>query len=107
MQLFVGLGNPGDKYRGNRHNIGFMAIDAIAADHHFPPFRQKFSGLITEGEIAGEPCNCIQSNPCDSSEGSNSIMIELPLISSQVPIGEADLTATIETPRHRPARPGG
>ena len=31
MQLFVGLGNPGDKYRGNRHNIGFMAIDAIAA----------------------------------------------------------------------------
>ena len=54
MQLFVGLGNPGDKYRGNRHNIGFMAIDAIAAHHHFPPFRQKFSGLITEGEIAGE-----------------------------------------------------
>lgn len=54
MQLFVGLGNPGDKYSGNRHNIGFMAIDAIAERHNFPAFRQKYSGLIAEGEIAGE-----------------------------------------------------
>lgn len=54
MQLLVGLGNPGDKYRNNRHNIGFMAIDAIAARHGFPPFRQKFSGLVSEGTIAGE-----------------------------------------------------
>jgi PTH1 family peptidyl-tRNA hydrolase len=54
MQLLVGLGNPGDKYRNNRHNIGFMAIDAIASRHGFPPFRQKFAGLISEGSIAGE-----------------------------------------------------
>lgn len=54
MQLLVGLGNPGDKYRNNRHNIGFMAIDAIARRHNFPPFRQKFAGLISEGGIAGE-----------------------------------------------------
>jgi PTH1 family peptidyl-tRNA hydrolase len=54
MQLFVGLGNPGEKYRGNRHNVGFMAVDAIARQHNFPPFRQKFSGLITEGTIEGE-----------------------------------------------------
>lgn len=54
MQLFVGLGNPGDKYRNNRHNIGFMAIDAIAGRHAFPPFRSKFAGLVSEGAIAGE-----------------------------------------------------
>jgi len=54
MQLLVGLGNPEEKYRNNRHNIGFMAIDAIARRHSFPPFRQKFAGLISEGNIAGE-----------------------------------------------------
>jgi PTH1 family peptidyl-tRNA hydrolase len=54
MQLIVGLGNPGDKYRNNRHNVGFMAIDAIAARHGFAAFRQKFSGLVAEGSIAGE-----------------------------------------------------
>lgn len=54
MHLLVGLGNPGDKYRFNRHNIGFMAADAIAAHHGFSPFRQKFNGLIAEGIIAGE-----------------------------------------------------
>ncbi|HQZ12557.1 MAG TPA: aminoacyl-tRNA hydrolase [Devosia sp.] len=54
MQLIVGLGNPGDKYKHNRHNVGFMAIDAIASRHGFPAFRQKHQGLIAEGSIAGE-----------------------------------------------------
>ncbi|RUT34962.1 aminoacyl-tRNA hydrolase [Arsenicitalea aurantiaca] len=53
MHLLVGLGNPGDQYRANRHNIGFMAIDAIARQHTFSPFRQKFSGLLAEGEVEG------------------------------------------------------
>jgi PTH1 family peptidyl-tRNA hydrolase len=54
MHLLVGLGNPGDKYRTNRHNIGFMAADAIASRHGIGPFRQKFQGLIAEGQIGGE-----------------------------------------------------
>ena len=54
MHLIVGLGNPGDKYRNNRHNIGFMAADAIASRHRFPPFRDKFKGVVAEGTIDGE-----------------------------------------------------
>lgn len=54
MQLWVGLGNPGAKYAGNRHNIGFMAVDRIAETHDFPPWRAKFQGLLTEGRIGTE-----------------------------------------------------
>ncbi len=54
MHLIVGLGNPGDKYSRNRHNIGFLAVEEIARRQHFPPFREKFKGLVTEGTIAGE-----------------------------------------------------
>ena len=53
MKLFVGLGNPGPKYAGNRHNIGFMALDRIAEDHGFAPWRGKFQGAITEGVLNG------------------------------------------------------
>lgn len=51
MKLFVGLGNPGPKYAGNRHNIGFMALDRIAEDHGFSPWRKKFQGLVSEGKF--------------------------------------------------------
>ena len=51
MQLFVGLGNPGSKYAQNRHNVGFMALDAIASDHGFSPWRAKFDGQIAEGRL--------------------------------------------------------
>ncbi|NYS25471.1 aminoacyl-tRNA hydrolase [Rhodobacteraceae bacterium 2376] len=54
MQLFVGLGNPGPKYAANRHNIGFMALDRIAADHGFAPWRGKFQGQLAEGRLGGE-----------------------------------------------------
>ena len=51
MLLFVGLGNPGKDYAGNRHNIGFMAIEAIARAWNFPAFRKKHQGLVSEGTI--------------------------------------------------------
>ncbi|MEO1705635.1 MAG: aminoacyl-tRNA hydrolase [Pseudomonadota bacterium] len=54
MQLFVGLGNPGGKYERNRHNIGFMAVDRIASDHGFGPWRSKFQGLVSEGTLGSE-----------------------------------------------------
>jgi PTH1 family peptidyl-tRNA hydrolase len=54
MQLWVGLGNPGAKYAANRHNIGWMALDRIAADHGFGPWRAKFQGSLCEGTLAGQ-----------------------------------------------------
>jgi len=54
MQLWVGLGNPGAKYALQRHNVGFMAADAIAEVHEFAPWQKKFRSLIAEGRIASE-----------------------------------------------------
>ena len=54
MLLFVGLGNPGERYVANRHNIGFMAVQAIARRHGITPWRRKFQGVAVEGEIGGE-----------------------------------------------------
>ena len=51
MRLFVGLGNPGTKYAGNRHNIGFMALDRIAEDHGLGPWRSRFQGQLAEGRL--------------------------------------------------------
>ena len=54
MKLIVGLGNPGSKYARNRHNIGFMAVDRIAGDHGFGPWKAKFQGEIAEGRLGGD-----------------------------------------------------
>jgi peptidyl-tRNA hydrolase, PTH1 family len=54
MLLFVGLGNPGELYAGNRNNIGFMAMQAVAKRHNIAPWRRKFSGLAVEGAIGAE-----------------------------------------------------
>ena len=53
MHLLAGLGNPGAKYAGNRHNVGFMVVDEIHRRFGFTPFRLKFDGDLSEGSIAG------------------------------------------------------
>ena len=54
MRLLVGLGNPGSKYQGNRHNIGFMVLDEIARRHGFSPWRRRFQGETADGTIGGD-----------------------------------------------------
>lgn len=54
MQLWTGLGNPGAAYGGHRHNVGFMAVDRIAADHGFSPWRRAFKGEAVEGRFGAE-----------------------------------------------------
>jgi len=56
MILIVGLGNPGSRHARNRHNIGFMAIEAIARAHRIGPFRSRFQGMFAEGPIGGIRC---------------------------------------------------
>jgi PTH1 family peptidyl-tRNA hydrolase len=54
MLLLVGLGNPGSDYAGHRHNVGFMAVDAIHRRHGFPPWRRRFQAEVAEGTLAGD-----------------------------------------------------
>ncbi len=54
MLLLVGLGNPGAKYENNRHNVGFMAVDALHDRYGKGPYRSKFGGHLAEAEIGGE-----------------------------------------------------
>lgn len=54
MQLWVGLGNPGAQYAMHRHNVGFMAVDAIAAVHRFAASAKKFRGWLQEGRVGGD-----------------------------------------------------
>lgn len=54
MRLIVGLGNPGARYAGNRHNIGFLALDEMARVHRAGPWRRKFQGEVTEATLGTE-----------------------------------------------------
>jgi peptidyl-tRNA hydrolase, PTH1 family len=54
MLLFVGLGNPGARHAGNRHNVGFMVVESIAKRHGIGPWRRRFQGVAAEGSIGTE-----------------------------------------------------
>jgi PTH1 family peptidyl-tRNA hydrolase len=54
MQIWAGLGNPGARYALQRHNVGFMAADAIAEVHGFGPWQKKFRSLVAEGRVGSK-----------------------------------------------------
>jgi peptidyl-tRNA hydrolase, PTH1 family len=60
MRLVVGLGNPGSRYTGQRHNIGFMAVDELHRHFSLGPWRKRFDGVTAEGEIGGERVLCLK-----------------------------------------------
>ena len=60
ISVLVGLGNPGKAHARQRHNIGFMAIDAIAAAHGFPPFASRHQGRMSQKSLAGKKCILFQ-----------------------------------------------
>ena len=83
MLLLAGLGNPGSRYVGNRHNIGFLAADAIHRRHSFGPWRRRFQGETAEGQIAGErilllkPMTFMNESGRSVAEAQNFFKIEL------------------------------
>lgn len=56
MLLIVGLGNPGQKYANQRHNVGFMAVDEIHRHAGFPAWKTRFHAMVSEGIIADRKC---------------------------------------------------
>lgn len=97
MWLLVGLGNPGDKYEYNRHNIGFLAVDAIADTYGFPAYKKKFQGLVAEGNIGGEKVILLKPqtymNNSGQSVGETAKFYKIPLDRIAVFHDELDLAA--------------
>src|SRR4051812_19888371 len=95
--LVAGLGNPGPQYAFNRHNAGFMLVDAIHLEHGFGPWRAKFSGLLSEGVLAGRKTYLLKPqtymNESGSSIGPALRFFKLPLSALVVAHDEIDLGA--------------
>ena len=71
MLLWAGLGNPEPGMARHRHNIGFMALDAIARRHGFGPWRQRFRGLVSEGSVGGERVLALKPGTYMNSSGAS------------------------------------
>ena len=95
--LVAGLGNPGWQYAFNRHNAGFMLVDAIQLEHGFGPWRAKFEGLVSEGALAGRKTYLLKPqtymNDSGSSVGPALRFFKLPLTALVVAHDEIDLAA--------------
>ncbi|MDJ0514464.1 MAG: aminoacyl-tRNA hydrolase [Methyloceanibacter sp.] len=96
MKLFVGLGNPGAQYAFNRHNVGFMALDVMAAAHGFAAWRKRFQGLTCEGRLGGEQVLLLKPqtymNESGWSAGEAARFYKIPLSDIVVFHDELDLT---------------
>ncbi|MEK9677205.1 MAG: aminoacyl-tRNA hydrolase [Rhodospirillaceae bacterium] len=71
MHLLVGLGNPGSKYSGNRHNVGFMAVNEIHRRYACPPYRAKFQGEVSEANIGGDKVLLLKPSTYMNESGSS------------------------------------
>jgi PTH1 family peptidyl-tRNA hydrolase len=93
--LIAGLGNPGEKYARHRHNVGFMAADAIAARYRFAPYRPRYRGFVAEGAIGGRRTLLLKPmtymNDSGVSVGEATRYLKLPLESVVVIHDEVDL----------------
>jgi peptidyl-tRNA hydrolase, PTH1 family len=95
--LLAGLGNPGAQYALNRHNAGFILLDAIHAEYGFGPWRAKFQGLLSEGQLGGRKTWLLKPQTYMNDSG-NSIgpalgFFKLPLSALVVAHDEIDLAA--------------
>ena len=95
LLLLAGLGNPGEKYARHRHNVGFMAVDAIAARHRFSPYRPRYHGEVAEGTIGGRKTLILKPmtymNESGMSVGQAARYLKVPLEAIVVIHDEADL----------------
>jgi PTH1 family peptidyl-tRNA hydrolase len=93
--LIAGLGNPGESYARHRHNVGFMAADAIAQEHRFPPWRPRYRGLVSEGSISGRKILLLKPmtyvNDSGDAVGQAARYLKLPLEAVVVIHDELDL----------------
>jgi peptidyl-tRNA hydrolase, PTH1 family len=94
--LITGLGNPGDSYARHRHNVGFMAVDALAGRHRFAPWRPRYRGLVCEGALSGRKVLLLKPmtymNDSGDAVGQAARYLKLPLEAVVVIHDELDLT---------------
>ena len=93
MHLLIGLGNPEKKHRYNRHNIGFLIVDKIAQELRFPPFRNRFRGLLSENLVDGSKVRLLKPSTYmnNSGESISQAMRFFKLVPSQICVFYDDL----------------